>query len=192
MCVLETSLFCNNRSVVSSILFRPLIIGRSHCYPFFQKFWKKIIHSQLSLYIDKHNIINPLQFGFRKNHSTYMPIAHMVDQITSSLQEKFITCVLYVDLKKAFDTVSKDILLKKLAFIGVRGKLHEILKSYLTNRKQKTQVNAHLSEETNVEMGVPQGSILGPLLFIIYINDISNISKTSWLLLICRRYGYRC
>ena len=147
--------------------------------PIFSKILEKIIHSQLSLYIDKHNIINPLQFGFRKNHSTYMPIAHMVDQITSSLQEKFITCVLYVDLKKAFDTVSKDILLKKLAFIGVRGKLHEILKSYLTNRKQKTQVNAHLSEETNVEMGVPQGSILGPLLFIIYINDISNISKQA-------------
>ena len=145
--------------------------------PVFSKILEKILHSYLLTYINEQSIINPLQFGFRRNHSTYMPIARIIDKITSSLEQRQATCLLYLDLKKAFDTVSLNILLEKLNFIGVKGKLFAILKSYLTNRKQRTQFNTYLSKESVVNMGVPQGSILGTLLFILYINDISNISK---------------
>ena len=108
-----------------------------------------------------------------------MPIAHLIDQITNSLQENQITCVLYLDLKKAFDTVNHYIVLNKLDYYGIRGNLHKILTSCLTDRKQKTMVHSYLSEEAKVEVGVPQGSILGPLLFILYINDISNITNLA-------------
>ena len=94
--------------------------------------------------------------------------------------DKLITFVPYLDIKKAFDTVCLDISLKKLAFIGIRGKLLKILKSYLIYRKQRALINTQYSDEANVEVAVPQGSILGPLLFImIYIKDISNISNQA-------------
>ena len=147
--------------------------------PILSKILEKILHSRISEYVNEKSILNPLQFGFRKNHSTYMPIAHLIDSITSSLQENLMTFVLYLDLKKAFDTVNSDILLNKMFHIGIRGDLHSILRSYLTDRKQKTLVHSYSSEETKVELGVPQGSILGPLLFILYINDISNITNLA-------------
>ena len=94
-----------------------------------------------------------------------MHIAHLVDHISTSLHESFITCVLYLDLKRAFDAVSFDILLENLACIGIKGKMHQILKSYLTNRMQRIFVHSYISEDLK-DIGVPQGSILGPLLFL--------------------------
>ena len=118
------------------------------------------------LFFENHNILNSLQFGFRKKHSTYMPLAHMYDQVTQILDAKEMACTLYLDLKKAFDTVSIKILLKKLHFIGVRGQLYDILGSYLNHRFQITKVGDAFSNKQAVMLGVPQGSILGPLLFI--------------------------
>lgn len=147
--------------------------------PILSKVLEKIMYESLSSFLEEHNVLNPLQFGFRKKHSTYMPIAHMYEEITKQMEMKEVTCTIYLDLKKAFDTVSFEILLRKLSFIGVRGNLFEIIKSYLSSRCQITKVNNMYSKKRDVVVGVPQGSILGPLLFIIYINDIVRVTETA-------------
>lgn len=158
--------------------YRPISI-----LPFISKILEKIIYKRLMTHLETNSILSPNQFGFRKKLSTYMPLLLLQEKITKAFENSKIVCGLYLDLKKAFDTVDHNILLSKIYSYGVTGIFFNIIKSYLTHRMQCVEYKGTKSAATEVSIGVPQGSILGPLLFIIYVNDFSRICTNSTCLL---------
>ena len=119
------------------------------------------------------------QFGFRPHHSTNQALITITEHIRSGLDKNNFTCGVFLDFQKAFDTVNHGILLSKLSYYGVRGIAHDLFKSYLTNRKQHTIINGVSSSVLSITHGVLQGSVLGTLLFLIYINDLNHVVKHS-------------
>ena len=130
-------------------------------------------------FLEDSNLFFKLQFGFRQNTSTNHALVNIINEIQSKLDKGQLSCGVFVDLQKAFDTVDHKILLKKLEHYGVRGITLKWFISYLKNRNQFVYVNGFSSKSSVIKHGVPQGSILGPLLFIIYINDLHKAIPNS-------------
>ena len=122
-------------------------------------------------------IFPPNQYGFRSNHSTELTCLEIVDRIIQHIDNKKTPINIYLDLSKAFDTINHPILINKLNFYGINGKALDVFESYLRNRAQFVEFDNFKSDTLDISTGVPQGSVLGPLLFLIYVNDISKASK---------------
>ena len=142
--------------------------------PLFDKIFEKAINTRLKNFLFKNKILTIEQFGFQKGKSTADAVLNLTNQVYSSLKNNEICCTILLDLAKAFDTVDHSILLNKLSIVGIRGPLLAWFQSYLNNRSQIVSIESDHSEPVIMKFGVPQGSVLGPTLFLIYINDIIN------------------
>lgn len=146
--------------------------------PQFSKILEKLFVVRLNKFINKNNILSNSQYGFRSNHSTSTAIIELAEEITNAMDKEHVLVSVFVDLQKAFDTLDHEILLNKLYKYGIRGVVHQWVKSYLKDRKQFVQINNTKSKYCNIACGVPQGSVLGPVLFLLYVNDIVHASNS--------------
>lgn len=154
--------------------YRPISI-----LPVFSKIIEKILHSQLAEFINKHNMLCDAQYGFRKYRSTELALLDQKEFILNSIECKQLVLGVFIDFSKAFDSLNRLLLLRKLDLYGVRGVALDLLDSYLSERKQYVCINNFSSVTKPNSLGVPQGSILGPFLFNLYINDIVNIDPSA-------------
>ena len=138
------------------------------------KLVEKVVHERLLRYFENNNLLEEHQGGFRPGHSTIDSAVTLVDKIFKAMNDREVTVATFIDLSKAFDTVNHSILLKKLEYLGVKGLTLLWLTDYISNRVQRTVCNNSASNPLEVVCGVPQGSILGPLLFLVYVNDMSS------------------
>ena len=144
------------------------------------KIFERAMYNRIEVFLNEFELIYENQFGFRKKHSTNHALISIVEQIRKNLDNKTFSCGIFVDLEKAFDTVNHNILISKLDHMGITDKAKNWISSYLSDRNQHVKLNGAESKNKRITCGVPQGSILGPLLFIIYINDLHrSLSKCS-------------
>ena len=144
------------------------------------KVFEKVMYNRLIKFLEKFSILYEYQFGFRRKRSTHLALITLIDKLTQAIKNGEYVIGVFLDFSKAFDTVNHEILLDKLYHYGVRGCAHKWFSSYLTDRQQFVTYNGMKSQNQVIKCGVPQGSILGPLLFLIYINDLATVCKNTF------------
>ena len=149
------------------------------------KVFERIVYDQLYNFLSTEGIISDQQSGFQSLHSTVSALLEATDSWELNIDRGYINAVVFLDLKKAFHAVDHEILLTKMNRYGIQGTSLDWFKSYLTNRTQRCSVNDCLSDFTTLKCGVPQGTILGPLLFLVYINDLPNCLSFSIPRMLC-------
>ena len=147
------------------------------------KVFEKVMLNRLIKYLEKFSILYEYQFVFRRKRSTHLALITLIDKLTQAIENGEYVIGVFLDFSKAFDTVNHEILLDKLYHYGVRGCAHKWFSSYVTDRQQFVTYNGMKSQNQVIKCGVPQGSILGPLLFLIYINDPATVCKNTFPIL---------
>ena len=163
-------IFKGSRLVVSN--YRPISLLSN-----LNTMFEKVVYKRIYDFIEKFDCLYTQQFGFRAKYSTTHALINITEKIRSALEENKVACGILVDLQKAFVTVNHEIILEKLNYYGFRGIINFWFRSYLHDRKQKVCINGFKSETKSINHGVPQGSVLGPILFLLYINDFHECIK---------------
>ena len=138
---------------------------------FRSKIFECLLYQRLLFFLNCNNVLVPTQYGFRRKRCTIHSILDLITSCHDNIQNKDISALLFLDIKKAFDSVSHSILPQKLEHYGIEGIANSLIKTYLEKRKQYVSIATHNSTDRMIEFGVPQESILGPLLFLIYTNN---------------------
>ena len=150
--------------------------------PLLPKIIERIVHDETEEFLSKNKLLYRFHSTFRRNYSTNTCLGHLTDKITTGFEKGLFTGMILIDLQKVFDTIDHQILLKKMKYLGFSKNAITWLKSYLCERKFKISINTSYSSSSNLLCGIPRGSILGPLLFLLYINDLPQAAVSDSLL----------